>query len=96
MQFRIFTPAQNHHSFLPTIGLQSQKSIDFCDAKMLADWHDGAEIKDIPLYAFGPAAIVHTKATRTIRHEKCACTLLHCTRKYGTIQHHNATRRIKE
>ena len=29
----------------------------------LADWHDGAEIKDIPLYAFGSAARVYTKAT---------------------------------
>ena len=27
----------------------------------LADWHDGTEIKDIPLYAFGPAARVYTK-----------------------------------
>ena len=27
----------------------------------LADWRDGTEIKDIPLYAFGPAARVYTK-----------------------------------
>ena len=29
----------------------------------LADWHDGTEIKDIPLYAFGPAARAYTKTT---------------------------------
>jgi len=27
----------------------------------LAEGHDGTEIKDIPLYAFGPAARVYTK-----------------------------------
>ena len=29
----------------------------------LADWHDGTEIKDIPLYAFGPAARAYTTTT---------------------------------